>query len=114
AHFQLLYQVSSPCEDRRGPRRGGAQDEVQPLLRAAALARKDGGTALPGGARADRQRGPPRLRRVRGDRALLLSEVRLAAHTVRSLRLGVPALPRHHFPDSRPRAAVPEPRRPRL
>src|SRR5438477_5351591 len=111
--FTLLitYQVRERIGRDDGSRaeRTAQADEVQPLLRAPALAGQERGAALRRGARADRQRRPARLRHVRRDRALLLPEVRLLARPVRPLRSSRAANERHHLPDARPRAAVPQP-----
>ena len=72
---------------------------------------QDAGAALRRGARADRQRRPARLRRVRGDRALLLPEVLHLRQPDRPVRGRRAADAGDPLPDDAARAPVPQPDR---
>ena len=81
--------------------------------RASELAGEVDRPALRRGARADRERRPARLRRLRRDRALLLPEVLGVGEPVRAVRDGRRAHAPDQLPDDAPRPPVPQPARPR-
>ncbi len=91
----------SPTE-RRGHR------ALQPVLGAPAASRQVASTALRGGARADRQRRPARLRLLRRDRALLLSEVLDLDEPDGALRSSCTAHEQHPLSHDAARAPVPQ------
>ena len=84
-------------------------DEVQHLLGDPAAPRADPGAAVRRGARADGQRRPARLRRLRGRRALLLPEVLDLDEPDGLLRSGGAADEEHPLPDDAARPALPQP-----
>src|SRR3990172_10971077 len=90
---------------------GVPRDEVQSLHRDPAAPWEDSRADVRRGARADRERRPARVRRLRGDRALLLPEVLDLDEPDRALGGRRAADEEHPLPHHAARAAVPEPPR---